>query len=277
MDPVRLMVLLTGAFFLAFGLAAYRHFYIVLGATAGLSIWMAVRDTMVLLPGLREHPGTAGLLLLALLVLTGGFFASRFRRLLVFAGGLGTGLILSQTVSVFMSEGTVSGAAFRFGRLDAMDVLVGLVGGVLFLLFERFFAVLLTSVVGSFLCTWAIGGRWTFAACLVVGLVAQPLIFMRFNRSRPSSVKDRTGSTMMMLLLFIWLAPSVALADWVVERTNALTSRVVIGAGWRDGVREGEDYAIVDDLGSLVAVITVGDVFSTSQILPRSSCANISI
>jgi hypothetical protein len=107
---------------------------------------MALSDTLVQLPGLREHPGTAGFLILALLVLTGVFFATRFRRLLAFFSGLGTGLILSQTLSVFMAEGALSGAAFRFGRIDVIDILVGLIGGILFLLFERIFAVLLTSV-----------------------------------------------------------------------------------------------------------------------------------
>lgn len=265
MDPIRLAVLLAGAFFLAFGLAAYRHFYTVLGATAGLAIWMALSDTLVQLPGLRERPGTAGFLILALLVLTGVFFATRFRRLLAFFSGLGTGLILSQTLSVFMAEGALSGAAFRFGRIDAMDILVGLIGGILFLLFERIFAVLLTSVVGSFLCTWAIGGKWTFIACLVIGLVAQPLVFMRFKPSPPAAGRDRTGSTTLMAFLLLLLLPSASAADWVVERVNPSTSHVVIAAGWRDGVREGESYAVIDDSGSLVAEISVGEVFSISS------------
>jgi hypothetical protein len=262
---MRLAVLLAGAFFLAFGLAAYRHFYTVLGATAGLAIWMALSDTLVQLPGLREHPGTAGFLILALLVLTGVFFATRFRRLLAFFSGLGTGLILSQTLSVFMAEGALSGAAFRFGRIDVIDILVGLIGGILFLLFERIFAVLLTSVVGSFLCTWAIGGRWTFIACLVIGLVAQPLVFARFKPSPAAAGRDRTGSTTLMAFLLLWLLPSAAAGDWVVERVNPSTSHVVIAAGWRDGVREGDNYAVIDDSGSLVAVISVGEVFSNSS------------
>jgi len=266
MDPVRLAVLLAGAFFLAFGLAAYRHFYTVLGLAAGLAIWIALSDTLVQLPGLREHPGTASLLILALLFLTGVFLASRFRRLLVFFSGLGTGLILSQTLAVFMGEGALYGAVFRFGRIDAMDILVGLIGGILFLLFERVFAVLLTSVVGSFLCTWAIGGRWTFVACLVIGLVAQPLVFMRFKPSPSAAAsRDKTRSTTLLAFLLLWLLPTQAIADWVVERLNPSTSRVVIAAGWRDGVREGENYSVIDDRGSLVVVISVGEVFSTSS------------
>ena len=266
MDPVKLAVLLTGAFFLAFGLAAYRHFYTVLGATAGLAIWMALSDTLVQLPGLREHPGTAGFLILALLLLTGVFFASKFRRLLVFISGLATGLILSQALSMFMAEGNLSGAAFRFGRLDAMDILVGLIGGVLFLLFERVFAVLLTSVVGSFLCTWAIGGKWTFVACVALGLVAQPLIFTKLKRSTSASPgKDKTGSTALLVFCLLCLFPAQAAADWVVERVNHQTSRVVISAGWRDGIREGLNCAVVDDQGSLAVVISIGEVFSSSS------------
>ncbi len=265
-DSFRLAVLLGGTFFLAFGLAAYRYFYTVLGATAGLAVWIGLSDTLVQLPGLREHPGTAALLILALLLLTGVFFASKFRRLLAFFSGLGTGLLLSQTFSVFMTGGALSDSAFRFGRIDAMDILVGLIGGILFLLFERVFALLLTSVVGSFLCTWAIGGRWTFVACLLIGLVAQPLIFKRFKPSSPAAAgKDRTGSTTLMVFLLLWLLPAQAAANWVVERVHPSTFRMVIGAGWRDGVKEDESYAVIDDRGSLIAVISVGEVFSTSS------------
>ncbi|MCJ7500364.1 TMEM198/TM7SF3 family protein [bacterium] len=266
MDSFRLAVLLGGTFFLAFGLAAYRYFYTVLGATAGLAGWMALSGTLVRLPGLREHPGTASLLILALLVLTGVFLASKFRRLLVFFSGLGTGLLLSQTFSVFMTGGALSDTAFRFGRINTMDILVGLIGGILFLLFERVFALLLTSVVGSFLCTWAIGGRWTFVACLLIGLVAQPLVFTRFKPPPPAAGgKDRTGSTTLMVFLLLWLLPAQAAANWVVERVHPSTSRVVIGVGWRDGVKENESYAVIDDRGSLIAVISVDEVFSTSS------------
>jgi len=266
LDSLRLAVLLGGAFFLAFGLAAYRYFYTVLGATAGLAIWMALSDPLVQLPGLRERPGTSSLLILALFVLIGVFFASKFRKLLAFFSGLGTGLLLSQTFSVFMAEGVLSGAGFRFGRINLMDILVGLICGVLFILFERFFAVLLTSVVGSFLCTWVIGGRWTFFACLLIGLIAQPLVFMRFKPSSPSaSGKDRTGSTTLMVFLLLLLLPAQAAAEWGVERINPSTSRLVISAGWRDGVKEGESYAVIDDRGSLITEILVGEVFSTSS------------
>jgi len=266
MDPVRLAVLLAGAFFLAFGLAAYRHFYTVLGATAGLAIWMTLSDTLVRLPGLREHPGTAGILFLALLVLTGIFLALKFRRLLAFFSGFGTGLIFSQTISVLMAQGVLSGIAFRFDRIGAMDILAGLLGGILFLLFETVFAVLLTSTVGSLLCTWVIGGRWTLLACLVIGLVAQPLVFMRLKPSQSTVAgKDRTGSATLIAFLMLWLIPAPAVADLIVERINISTSRVVIAAGWRDGVREGESYAVVDDQGSLVAVISIGEIFSTSS------------
>ena len=273
MDPVRLAVLLVGTFFLAFGLAAYRHFFTVLGATAGLAVWMGLSDTLVRLPGLRDHPGTANLLLLVLFLLTGVFLASRFRRLLAFFAGMGTGLILSQTFSVFMTEGVLSGAVLSFGSIDAMDILAGLIGGILFLLFERFLAVILTSVVGSFLCTWVIGGRWTFMFCLFIGLVAQPLISGRFRPSSSASPGGSSSSTKTLLIfLSLLLLPSLASADWAVERINIPTSRLVIAAGWRDGIREGETCAVIDDRDSLVAEIVIGEVFSTSSYsmaLPR--------
>lgn len=275
MDPVRLSVLLVGAFFLAFGLAAYRHFFTVLGATAGLAVWMALSDTLVRIPGLREHPGTARLLILVLFLLAGVFLAKKFRRLLAFSAGMGTGLILSQTYTVFMAQGVMAAAALRFDSIDAMDVLVGLIGGILFLLFERFLAVILTSVVGSFLCTWAIGGRWTFLVCLAIGLVAQPLIFGKF---RPSSTASNGGSgsvtKTLLILLPLLLTASPASADWSVERIHIPTSRLVIAAGWRDGIREGESYAVIDDRGSLVIGIEIGEVFSASSYslaLPRES------
>lgn len=266
MDPVRFAVLLAGAFLLAFGLAAYRYFYTVLGATAGLAMWIASSDFLVQLPGLREHPGTAGFLILVLFLLTGVFFASKFRKLVAFLSGMGTGIILSRMVTVFMAEGASSGAGLQFGSMDAMDILVGLIGGVLFLLFERVFAVLLTSVVGSFLCTWVIGIEWTFPLCLVIGLVAQPLIFLKI-KSPPAGVpdKDRNGSTVIKVFLLLWLLPSSAVADWVVERINPPTSRVVIAAGWRDGVKENESYAVVDERGSLVVVISIGEIYSGSS------------
>jgi hypothetical protein len=68
-----------------------------------------------------------------------------------------------------------------------------------------------------------------------------------------------------MAFLLLWLLPSAAAGDWVVERVNPSTSHVVIAAGWRDGVREGDNYAVIDDSGSLVAVISVGEVFSNSS------------
>ena len=84
-------MLLAGTFFLAFGLAAYRYFYTVLGAAAGLAMWIALSDPLLQLPGLKEHPGTAGILILVLLLLTGIVLASKFRKLVIFSSGLGTG------------------------------------------------------------------------------------------------------------------------------------------------------------------------------------------
>ena len=194
MEPVRFAVLLAGAFFLAFGLAAYRYFYTVLGAAAGLAMWIALSDFLLQLPGLREHPGTASILILIFFLLTGVFIAWKFRKLVAFLSGVGTGIILTRMITVFMSEGVLSGAGLHLGSIDAMDILVGLIGGILFVLFERLFALLLTSVVGSFLCTRAIGLEWIFPLCLLIGLVAQPLIFLRIKPPPVgTSDKSRTG------------------------------------------------------------------------------------
>jgi hypothetical protein len=261
-DPVKIAVLLAGAFFLVFGLAAYRHFYTALGATAGLAVWMAFKDTLIKLPGLREHPGTASILILVLLLLTGIFFASRFSRILAFFSGLGTGLILSQAVSTFLVKGTLPDAAIRFSSMDAMDILVGLIGGILFILFERAFAVLLTSVVGSLLCTWAIGGQWTFPGCLVLGLVAQPLVFKKLKLSASDAAgMDRSGSTKLMVFALALFLPAHAFAGLVIGGTNPTTSRAVIATGWRDGVRVDENHIILDKRGSMVAEIVVGKAF----------------
>jgi hypothetical protein len=244
---------MAGAFFLAFGLAAYRYFHTVVGATAGLALWIATHDSVKQLPGLKEHPGTASVLLLVLMVLVGVLFASKLRKLLIFISGLAVGLILSQTFAVFMSQGIISDTGFKFGNVDAMDILVGLVCGILCVIFERFFAVLITSVVGASLCSWAIGGSWTFPACLIIGLVAQPLVFGRFRSAPVPAGKDRTGSRTAVVFLLLLLTPSAASAAWVVERIISPTSGIVIDAGWRDAVKTGEKYALVDKNSLLVA------------------------
>jgi hypothetical protein len=183
MEPLELVALLTGIFFLSFGLAAYRQFFRVLGLAAGLALWSAFRETLVRLPGLKEHPGTAAVLLLILLCATGVFLVTRFRRVFAFLGGFGTGIILSGIVESYFTGGSLFTGHFRIAPPDPMDLLAGLVGGVLFLLFERFFALILTTSLGAFLFYWAIGGRWTFVLCFLIGFMAQLLIFARIRNS----------------------------------------------------------------------------------------------
>jgi hypothetical protein len=270
-DPVKLVVLITGAFFLAFGMAAYRHFYTVLGAAAGLASWAVGRHWLVTLPGLREHPGTAHLLFMLFLVLCGMLLARKFRKAIAFIGGFGTGVMLSMAVASFLGEGELPAALLSPGSITAMDLLAGLVGGVAFLFFERFFAVLLTSAVGAFLCSWVIGGKWTFPLCMAIGVVAQPLVFFRLGSRFKGSVDGngndgtKTGTTTILLLLLTLALPSQAQAKWAVERVNSANSRVIIQAGWRDGVRPGEQYAVLDGEGELIAVITISETFSDSS------------
>ena len=276
MDPVRLVALLSGVFFLAFGLAAYRQFFKVLGATAGVALWVVLREPLIGLPGLREHPGTASLLILILLCTGGILLVAKFRRLLAFLGGVGTGIILSGMVTSFFSGGSPPGTESFFSQPAPMDLLSGLVAGTLFLLFERFFAVLLTSSVGGVLCSWAIGGHWTFPLCLLIGLVAQPLIFSRmgikgqgqgekWGKKGDGGTGKGTGSFLSLLVILAVAIPSVSMARWVVERVVTSNSRVVMGAGWRNGVRQGEQNAVLGREGELVAVITLSDVFSDAS------------
>lgn len=276
MDPVRLLALFSGVFFLAFGLAAYRQFFKVLGATAGVALWVVLREPLIGFPGIREHPGTASLLILILFCASGILLVPKFRRLLAFLGGVGTGIILSGMVTSFFSGGSPPGAGSFFSHPTPMDLLSGLVAGTLFLLFERFFAVLLTSSVGGVLCSWAIGGRWTFLLCLIIGLVAQPLIFSRVRpngqgqeekggRKGGGGTGRGTGSFVSLLVILTVALPSVSTAEWVVERVVTSNSRVVMGAGWRNGARQGEQYAVVDPDGELVTVITLSDVFSDAS------------
>jgi hypothetical protein len=266
-DPVKLLVLMSGAFFLAFGMAAYRYFYTVLGAAAGLAVWAALRHWIVTLPGLRDHPGTAHLLFMLFLLLCGMLFARKFRKVIAFAGGFGTGAILSMAVASFLGEGDIPAAYLSADAITPMDLLAGLVGGVAFIFFERFFAILLTSAVGAFLCSWAIGGKWTFPLCLALGLIAQPLVFLRFRSkgSGPDDDRTKTGTTTILLIILTLAFPSQVLAKWAVDRVNSANSRVIIQAGWRDGVRPGEQYAVLGEDGKLIAVITISEIFSDSS------------
>jgi hypothetical protein len=229
---------------------------------------------MVRLPGLREHPGTAAVLLLILLCAGGIFLVTRFRRVFTFLGGFATGVILSGMIESYFTGGLLLTEPLRFAQPDPMDLLAGLVAGVLFLLFERFFALILTTSLGAYLCVWALGGRWTFVVCFLLGLVVQLVIFARIGKpdkgkGNSRSPLDRSGSgkkgsTALTGLLIVMLIPSVSMAAWEVERIVTPSSRIVMGAGWRDGVRLGEKYAVVDGRGSLIAVIAVSEVFSDS-------------
>jgi len=190
LEPIEFAALVGGFFLLSFGLAAYRQFFKVLGLTAGLALWVVSRQYLVSLPGLQDHPGTTSVLILILFSGTGVLLATRFRRVLAFLGGFGTGVILSGMATSWFQGVPVPPmeAVSVFSRLDPMNILVGLVAGVLFILFEPFFAVFLTSSVGAFLCSWTLEGRWIFPVCLFLGFVAQPLILAKLK-----SVRNRTG------------------------------------------------------------------------------------
>ncbi len=190
MDPVRIAVLLTGVFFLAFGITAYRYFYVVIGVTGGLVAAVWARKPMLTLPGLSDRPGIAGALIIVLFILLGIFLATRLRKLLAFLSGLGTGAFLYKVAAAIWTGGNIVQALTGPIKPGAMELLAGTVFGILFLLYEFIFALVLTSAVGAALFTWVLGGRWTFAASLLIGLVAQPLIS---NRLVPESVGGKKG------------------------------------------------------------------------------------
>ena len=60
MDPVKLIVLLVGVFFLAYGMSSYRYFYIILGGAAGVASGVVIKEPLMRIPGLADHPGIAG-------------------------------------------------------------------------------------------------------------------------------------------------------------------------------------------------------------------------
>lgn len=190
MENHELVALLAGLFILSFGLTVYRLFFRVLGAAAGLAIWSVVRGPIVQFPGLREHPGTASVLILIVLCTGGVFLVTRFRRLFAFLGGFGTGVILAGMVELFFSGGSILAEPLQITRMDPMGLLAGLVAGVLFLLFERMFAVILTTSLGSYLCFWAVGGRWTFMFFFLAGLVIQLFVFARLGKGKRDGQKS---------------------------------------------------------------------------------------
>ncbi len=274
-----MIVLLVGAFFLAFGMNSYRYFYIILGGAAGVASGVVIREPLLGLPGLSEHPGIAGALIYALCILVCIFLATRFRRILAFLGGVSTGIILSRAVGSVMGQ---AGPEMIFHPSDfgAIDVLAGLTVGVLFLLFEKVFALLLTSAIGAALCSWSVGGSWSFFIFLIIGLIAQPLISHRITpRGKgDGGDNDRTGSTTKTsltastILIGALLWPVLSSADWVVNRVNSSTGRVIVGMGWRNGITPGEHYAVLGGNGGMVAEVVIDEVFTdTSYSEPLSS------
>ncbi len=192
MEPVKFAALVGGFFLLSFGLAAYRQFFKVLGLIAGLALWVVSREFLISLPGLEDRPGISSVLILILFSGVGVLFATRFRRVLAFLGGFGTGVILSGMAASWFQGVSIPPleAVSLFSRPDPLNILVGLVAGVLFILFEPFFAVFLTSSVGAFLCSWTLGGRWIFPVCLCLGFAAQPLILAKLKGGRSGKEKE---------------------------------------------------------------------------------------
>ncbi len=277
MESLNIAVLLAGVFFLAFGVTAYRYFYLVLGAAVGLIVAVSARKPLLKLPGLSERPGIAGILIIILFVLIGIFLATRFRRPLAFLGGLGTGAFLYRVIAAVWTGGDIMQALTGPVRLGGMELLAGAVCGVFFLLFEFIFALVLTSAVGAGLCTWVLGGRWTFAACLAIGLVAQPLISNRLvpESARGPGMDDRTKTgrrTKLLVLAMLLIPVSSPRADLVVHHVSLQSGKVVLDVGKASGVIPGEEWVILDDSGDLIETVVVSEVFAdTSYTHPLTS------
>ncbi|NOY86291.1 MAG: hypothetical protein GXP52_03185 [Deltaproteobacteria bacterium] len=209
MDPVPISVLLVGVFLLAFGLSVYRYFFHILGAVAGIAAGLASRDTLLTLTGLSEHPMVATVLIFSIFILIGMFLATRFRKILAFLAGLGAGAVLYRAALSLWSGSPPGPSVFHVQSFGPMELLAGLTAAVLFVLFETVFALILTSAVGAALCTLALGGRWTFAALMLIGVIAQPLVSRRIiplPPGRGGNGGNRTRTTTVMTLLLLVLA-----------------------------------------------------------------------
>jgi hypothetical protein len=176
-DGTKLALLMVGIFFLAYGLVAYRFFFAILGGTAGLVSGVLLLPSLLRIPILAGRETEATLVLLLLLLLAGILLIHLLRKPVIFLGGAAAGILLSH----FAGGGLAAAPELfsrvpRLGEIHAIDALVGILLGVMFLVFESLFAVVLTSFAGAFLCAWGLGGKWTFPAAFVLGLALQPLL-----------------------------------------------------------------------------------------------------
>ncbi len=177
MDGAKLALLMIGIFFLAYGLVAYRFFFAILGGAAGLVSGVLLLPSLLRMPILAGHGTVATLVVLLFLLLAGILLIHFLRRPVIFLGGAATGILISHFATSGLSAvPELFSRLPRLGEIHAIDALVGVLLGVMFLVFESMFAVVLTSFTGAFLCAWGLGGRWTFPAAFVLGLVLQPIL-----------------------------------------------------------------------------------------------------
>ena len=277
MDPIPVVLLLLGGFLLIYGLAAYRIFFHVIGAVAGLVGAIAVCGRLVELPGLSEHSVVASWLIYTLFILVGIFLATRFRRILAFFAGLATGILCYRVaLSVWSGLDPVT-SIFQPGNVGAMDLLSGLTVGVLFLLFEPVFALVLTSAAGAALCTFVLGGRWTFPLCLGAGILIQPLISRRFVPEKgPRSGGKGNGTTVILLLVSVLTPFSAAHASWQVHHVNSSTGRITIDMGQRQGIKIGDMFVVLDSDRKVLDAFRITEVFSDTSYSEKLTSENLS-
>ncbi len=280
MDPVPVVLLLLGGFLLIYGLAAYRVFFYVIGAAAGLVGAIALCGRLVELPGLSEHPAVAAGLVYTLFILVGIFLATRFRKILAFFAGLGTGVLCYRVaMSIWNGQDPVT-SIFQPDSIGALDLLSGMTAGVLFLLFEPLFALVLTSAAGAALFTFVLGGRWTFPVCFAAGILIQPLISRRFV---PDSGSSRAGgkgngTTILLLLLsLLTLMPDVSFASWQVHHVNKSTGRITIDMGQRQGIEVGDTFVVLDSGRKILGGFVISEVFSDTSYSEKLAPYDLSL
>ncbi len=189
MDATRIALLMVGIFFLAYGMTVYRFFFAILGGTTGLVTGVLVLPSLLRIPFLAAHQVEATLGVLVLFLLLGVVLLHLLRQGVVFLGGAAVGIILSHFVTQGWQAADLLSRLPRLSDLQAIDILVGILLGILFLIFENIVVLVITSFAGALFVTWALGGRWTFLLAFAVGLVLQPFV----ARYAPLPGHDRGG------------------------------------------------------------------------------------
>ena len=128
--------------------------------------------------------------------LIGIIFIKTLVKSILFIAGLFFGLVV---YSVF--AGMASGIVHPFGiemvikNISIWAIVSGVVFGILFILFEKWFVILYTSAVGAYLIMSQLQGPWLlFYGLIVVGTVTQIFISRGSKIKEMQATNDTTGS-----------------------------------------------------------------------------------